>query len=607
MVETCSGSPRNQHSDEAATVAVLGDGPVASVLAAAVGSCERSQSVAGLETAPCASTWIAVMRPYEAPGERCWWPMAVVALGAARLAALAQNAGSAPRVLLVVEGADSQERSSTERPCPPGLELARQAGQVALPPWAAEEPARELMALETTGAPQGSWDGQQVTRAVALAEALLPGSVSGVPRAGRPQRWSDVVATVLSQAGVVVEQPTLERLVRPLADPLGPAGAEPVPVVLPPRPVRPGLVARRQQAALWSGEVKFGNRWTTELMERLSHVLGVAGGDELQSTMTGTAALRLCFEAAVGGPEAARGKVAVLPAFTFAATAEALVQIGFRLRFADIDPHTWTLDPTSLERALEKNDVSLVVPVDALGAPADHARIAQVAARFGVPVVADSAAALGSSYRGAPIAGLQWAHAYSLSFAKTLTAGGIGGLALAPRGSLGSGPSQWTRSSMMSEIHAVAALDQVEALPALVRRRDALAARYDALLAGRSGVSRQSVRTGDGHSWVHYVLALPDAGSRDAVARGLERDGVQTKRYYAPVLTDPEWGHRFDSGYGPAESVNLTVTESLSDRVLALPMSSEFTAEQSSRSVAALERALDRLTPVADLPEMELA
>lgn len=606
MVETCS-SRGHQHSDGTPTVAVLGDGPLADVLAAAVGACERSQSVAALETAPCASTWIAVVRPYEAPGERCWWPMAVVALGAARLAALAQKAESAPRLFLVVEGACWRQHPSSEPRHLAGLELARQAAQFTLPPWSAEEPARELVALVTTRAPLGPRDVEQVTQAVDLAKALLPGDVLGVPRAGRPQAWSDVIAEVLAKAGFVVEQPILEQLVRRLGDPLGPVGADPVPVVLPPRPVRPGLVARRQQAALWSGEVKFGNRWTTELMERLSQVLGVDDGDELQATMTGTAALRMCFEAAVGGPDAARGKVAVLPAFTFAATAEALLQIGFRLRFADVDPHTWTLDPTSLERALEKDDVSLVVPVDALGAPADHGGIAHVAARYGVPVVADSAAALGSSYHGRPVAGLQWAHAYSLSFAKTLTAGGIGGLALAPRGSLGTGPSHWTRSSMMSEIHAVSALDQVEALTALVRRRDVLAARYDRLVAGRPGVSRQGVRTGDGHSWVHYVLALPDARSRDAVARGLERDGVQTKRYYAPVLTNPVWGHRFDTGHGPAESVSLPVTESLSDRVLALPMSSEFTAEQSSRTVAALERALDRLPQSSDLFEMEMA
>lgn len=592
---------QERHRRNGVEVAVLGDGPVASVLAAAVGATQPPCLVAELETAPREPIWIAVVRPYEAPGQRNWWPMAVVALGAARLAALADEAASPPRILLVVEGADLRQGVAVGHPHPSVLDRARQAGRTPLPPWAAEEPATALMALmalvamQQAAAPPGLRDLHDVTAAVVVAQALLPGSVFSVPRAGHPSDWVAAIARVLTEARAVVDPVALERLLPPLADPLGRCGAEAVPVVLPPRPVRPGLVARRQQAALWSGEVKFGNRWTTELMERLSEALGVADGDELQATMTGTAALRMCFEAAVGGAGVAHGKVAVLPAFTFAATAEALVQIGFRLRFADIDPYTWTLDPTSLEEALEKEDVSLVVPVDALGVPADHTRIAQIAAAHGVPVVSDSAAALGSLYRGQPVAGLQWAHAYSLSFAKTLTAGGIGGLALAPRGCLGAGPSNWNRSSMMSELHAVAALDQVAALPELVRRRNALAARYDAVVAGRAGVRRQGVRNGDGHSWVHYVLALPDSDSCDAVARDLERGGVQTKRYYAPVLTDPGWGHRFDTGHGPAESVALPVTDGLKSRVLALPMSSEFTGGQVARSVAALERALDRM------------
>lgn len=582
---------RHQQAD-GSTVVVLGEGPVAGALAAAVGSSQPPQSVVALEAAPRSGTWIAVVRPHESPGERCWWPMAEVALGAARIVSLAQDATSPPKIILVVEGLTSEPFTVQRPPLPSVLEFARHAGRVPLPPWAAEEPARELMLRAATS--------REDTRglmgdAVALGEALLPGALFGVPRHGQANGWSEAIATVAEKAGAEVDPPTVERLAARLAQPDAAGAGEQVPVVLPPRPVRPGLVARRQQAVLWSGEVKFGNRWTTELMERLTQLLGVSGRDELLATMTGTAALRMCFEAAVGGAAAAQGKIAVLPAFTFAATAEALVQIGFRLRFADVDPVTWTLDPVSLEQTLVPGDVALVVPVDALGAPADHAQIAKVASSYGARVVADSAAALGSTYAGGPVAGLHWAHGYSLSFAKTLTAGGIGGLALAPKGCLGGGPSQWSRSSMMSEIHAVAALDQLDAFPQLVSRRNALAERYDAVIDDYPEVTRQRVRAGDGHSWVHYALALPDDASAQLVAADLAKAGVQTKRYYAPVLTDPEWDHQFDVGHGQATSAGLPVTDDLKNRVLALPMSSEFTESQIAQSVGALRRALDRL------------
>src|SRR5438128_2542199 len=139
----------------------------------------------------------------------------------------------------------------------------------------------------------------------------------------------------------------------------------PLPVVVPPRPVRPELVLQRQWEALFSGAVKHGNRWTTELTGRL--------GEELRTdrrvlvTASGTAALRIMV-AATAGP-ARPGDVAVLPAFTFPATAEILRQLGYRLRFADVDDRSWTLDPAAVARALAPGDVRLVLAVDTFGNP----------------------------------------------------------------------------------------------------------------------------------------------------------------------------------------------------------------------------------------------
>ena len=87
---------------------------------------------------------------------------------------------------------------------------------------------------------------------------------------------------------------------------------EPVSVVVPPRPIRPDQIALRQQACLWSGKVKHGNLWTTELTTRLVDLLAVGDDDELMTVATGTAALRLAYEAAVG--RQANGDMAALPA-----------------------------------------------------------------------------------------------------------------------------------------------------------------------------------------------------------------------------------------------------------------------------------------------------
>jgi dTDP-4-amino-4,6-dideoxygalactose transaminase len=67
---------------------------------------------------------------------------------------------------------------------------------------------------------------------------------------------------------------------------------------------------------------------------------------------------------------------------------------------------------------------------------------------------------------------------------------------------------------------------------------------------------------------------------------------IHTKPYYAPGLHDPSWEHRFDSGYGPAEWTNLSVTTGLTETVLALPMSSELSESQVDRLKEALELVL---------------
>jgi perosamine synthetase len=361
-------------------------------------------------------------------------------------------------------------------------------------------------------------------------------------------------------------------------------------VVVPPRPIRPSRVIARQQECLWNGKVKHGNVWTTELTERLTDLLGVADDEQLLTVDTGTAGLRMAFEQVLGRP--ARGDLAVLPAFTFPATAEALLQMGFRLRFADVDPDTWNLDPDALDDALADGNVSLAVTVDALGAPCDHAKLRSVASRHGVPIVADSAAALGARHRGGPVAGWQRAHAYSLSFAKTMTAGGAGGAVIMPRSDEGERAKNWPRSSMMTEIHAIAALDQLDAIDDIVRRRQTVADAYDSILAQHPWATRQKVRVGDQHSWVHYSIRLPNETLRDQVARELTGLCIQTKPYYAPALHHPSWQHRFDSGDGPAEWSDLSVTNDVAARALALPMSSELSEIQLSRVTEGLEIAL---------------
>jgi dTDP-4-amino-4,6-dideoxygalactose transaminase/nucleoside-diphosphate-sugar epimerase len=379
----------------------------------------------------------------------------------------------------------------------------------------------------------------------------------------------------------------LPQLVAQIACEEVPALAEPLPVVVPPRLHRPDVVVARQQETLRSGQVKHGNRWTRELQERLTDALGVQGDNAVLLTTSGTAALRLVV-AAIAGP-AQPGDLAVLPSFTFPATAEVLLQLGYGLRYADVDPSTWCLDAARLPGLIDDR-VKVVVAVDTFGQPCDYAGLMHVCRAAGVPLVADSAAALGSRYQGRPVAGLADGHAYSMSFAKVLSSGGAGGaLVLASDfvERLLASPAGWTRSELMTELHAVVALDQLAVLERMVCARERVAAIYRAAMTRMHGTVVQASTPGDRHSYVHWVMRTP---ARDKVRASLLRQGVATKPYF-PAL------HRTTHPSGEHQH-SLPMTERLHREALALPMSSEMDEAQADAVVFATARVLQRASVV---------
>lgn len=378
----------------------------------------------------------------------------------------------------------------------------------------------------------------------------------------------------------------LSEAVRAIALDDSPLFRPSLPVVMPPRPERPDLVSDRQQAALWSGLLKHGGQWTACIERRLAELLELDASHVVIATGSGTAALRLAIVAAAGPvPE---GATALLPSFTFAATGEVLRQLGYRLRFVDVDSKHWTLDPEALDKALTDHGGELVVSIDALGNPADYDQLRRVCRRHGVPLVSDSAPSLGASYNGAPVGVQTDAHAFSMSFAKVVSAAGAGGAVVLPATADVAGLANWLRSSLLHEVHAIAAIDQLDVLDELVARRTKIAAVYDVAASRWAGIVPQHPRDGARHAYVHWVARF-DRNSgldRDFIHAELARLGVQTKPYYAPVL------HHTGLAEGPGEP--LPVTEQLAAEALALPISSEMTIEEAECVAMALDRVMLR-------------
>src|SRR5215472_6610019 len=440
-------------------------------------------------------------------------------------------------------------------------------------------PVGDLAEIAASGLPSGVYNvGGEPLSLPALAAEIrdMCGSAARI-EPGPPDAGGDGVVMDTSRLRAAGRRigplrQHLEAMVAAVRSDGCPAFDPVLPVVIPPRAARPDQVAARQQASLWRGEVKHGNRWSRELSGRLAEVLGIGDEHTLLVTASGTSALRLVIAATVG--TAGPGDTAVLPSFTFPATAEVLLQLGYRLRYADVDERTWTIHPEGLGAMVAAEPARVVVSVDTFGNPCDYAALSRVCSEAGVPLIADSAASIGSRYAGRPVAGFARGHAYSMSFAKVLSAAGAGGAAVLPADAA---------TALQSDRHGWWRSDQLDMLDDLVRRRNRIA---DVYRAGLPQLTAQQVRAGDTHCYVHWVARVPRVPGRDALQRALGDCGVQTKPYFRALHM---------AGFGEGE--RLPVTEQLDGEVLALPMSSELTEEDAEQVVIAVRHCLAASRP----------
>jgi len=377
----------------------------------------------------------------------------------------------------------------------------------------------------------------------------------------------------------------LERFVETLRTEPEPYFTRRLALVGPPRPARPDVVARRQQSALWTGALKHGMRWGLELGDRMIGALGLPQAGNLLLTTSGTEALRLAVVGTAGA--AYPGDVAIAPSFAFPATAEVLTQLGYRIVFCDVDADTWTLDPEALRATLELEPTArVVVCLDTFGNPCDYGALLVTCREAGVPLVADSAAALGSRYQGHPVAQQADAHAFSMSFAKVISAGGAGGAVTFREPPMWDAAAGWTRSALISELHAIPALEELENLEDLVHRRELVAEAYEDSVSGEPGVTRQIVRPANRHSRVHWVMQVEGTRRAESIHGELNAGGGNTGR-------DISAQHLV----GPWPSAVLPVTERLHHEVCALPMSSELTVDHAELVTMAVRDALARRAP----------
>jgi dTDP-4-amino-4,6-dideoxygalactose transaminase len=359
---------------------------------------------------------------------------------------------------------------------------------------------------------------------------------------------------------------------------------------------------REVTAAIRSGWLTTGPR-VAELEGRLARAIGARHAIALNSC---TAALHLSLAAAGIGP----GHEVVTSPYTFAATGEAILYLGARPVFADIDPTTLNLDPVAVERALTRR-TRAILPVHIAGLPCDLEALGALARTSRAVVIEDAAHALGSAIGRRPIGALSELTCFSFYATKNLTTG-EGGMVTTDDEELaqrvrrlslhGLSRDAWRRYTRqgswrydvvevgfkynMTDVAAALGLAQLRRFGGMQRRRAALATRYRRLLERCDAFEQPPTKPGTTHAWHLYILRLRPGVlriGRDQLIEGLRDRGIGTSVHFLPLHLHSHYrkalGHR--AGDYPH-------TERESARAVSLPLHPSLTRAQQDRIVAAL-------------------
>ena len=307
------------------------------------------------------------------------------------------------------------------------------------------------------------------------------------------------------------------------------------------------------------------------------------------SCSSGTDALVL----ALLGKKLRPGQGVICPSFTFAATPEAMAVLGASPIFADVDPHSFNLDARNLSAALQAGidsglEVVGIMPVGLFGMPSDMVAIRDFAQKHGLWVIDDAAQSFGASFNDVPVGKLADVTCTSFFPAKPLGCYGDGGALFTDDDEVaeiaiscrihGMGKTKYHNdrigmTARLDSMQAAVLLSKLSIFQDELDKRQQVADQYQALLSEH--VITPRLTKGATSSWAQYTIKLPQDCDRQAIQDALSAKGVPTMIYYPIPMHKQAPYQRY-----PVANGALTITDTLCDIVLALPMHPYLTSEQ---------------------------
>lgn len=342
------------------------------------------------------------------------------------------------------------------------------------------------------------------------------------------------------------------------------------------------------------------------------------GAGEAVAVNSGTAALHAAMRALQIGP----GDEVIVPALTFAASANCAVYEGATPVFADVAGDTFLIDVADVAKKITAR-TRAIVAVDYAGLPCDYEALTQLARRHRLSIVADACHSLGASYRGTPVGQLGDLNVFSFHPVKAMTSGEGGMITTASFETAhrmrrfrnhGISSDHFTREAQgswlyemvelgynyrLSDLQCALGLSQLGRLRGWIERRRAIAKRYDSAFAGLSAINTQPVSADREHAYHLYIVRLDSCrlqAGRTRIFSALRAEGIGVNVHYLPVHLHPYYRDRFGTSRGLCPRAEAAYEE-----LISLPIFPAMTDSDADDVIGAVWKVIGSYALVAPL------
>lgn len=327
---------------------------------------------------------------------------------------------------------------------------------------------------------------------------------------------------------------------------------------------------------LRSGNLSLGPKYK-EFEKKFAKFIGTKYACAVSS---GTAGLHLALIAA----NIKRGDEIITTPFSFVASANAILYVGAKPIFVDIEPVTYNIDPAKIEEKITKKTKAILV-VHIFGQPCEMDPILKIAKKHKLKIIEDACESLGAKYKGKNVGTFGESAVFAFYPNKQITTGEGGmivtdsrkiyDLCCSLRNQGRAENMQWLDHERlgynyrMDEMSAALGVAQMEKINFLIKERQKIANLYNKYLSRYSNfIQIPIVKKNRTHTYFVYVARLKNSKiKRDKIIVQLQKEGIYTKAYLPSIHLFSFYKKMF--GYKKGD---FPVSEAVSDSSLALPI-----------------------------------